>query len=75
MYNSCLPSEALRNVINAREDAMDAGGVGDESADLRTVKSCGPDAPALPSSWRPGADEPQSVDDGDNKPITGEQLC
>ena len=28
-------------------DAVDAGGAADESADLRTVKSCGPDAPTL----------------------------
>src|ERR1700735_5260747 len=31
-------------------DAMDAGGAKDESADLRTAKSCGPDAPTLASS-------------------------
>jgi len=31
---------------------MDAGGAADESADLRTAKSCGPDAPTLVSSWR-----------------------
>src|SRR5204862_139768 len=29
---------------------MDAGGAEDESADLRTAKSCGPDAPTLASS-------------------------
>jgi hypothetical protein len=33
-------------------DAMDVGGAKDESAILRTVKSCGPDAPTLASSWR-----------------------
>jgi hypothetical protein len=44
----------------------------------RTAKSCGPDAPALASSWRSfvGPDRvqtiPQSASDGDNKPITGE---
>jgi len=31
---------------------MDAGGAADESAYLRTAKSCGPDAPTLASSWR-----------------------
>jgi len=31
---------------------MDAGGATDESAILRTAKSCGPDAPTLASSWR-----------------------
>jgi hypothetical protein len=31
---------------------MDAGGATDESAILRTVKSCGPDTPTLVSSWR-----------------------
>src|ERR1039458_9042145 len=33
-------------------DAMDAGGAADESATLRTAKSCGPDAPTLASSSR-----------------------
>jgi hypothetical protein len=41
---------ALRNVINAGRDAVDAGGASDESAALRTAKSCGPDAPTLASS-------------------------
>src|ERR1019366_5434002 len=31
---------------------MDAGGAADESANLRTAKSCGPDAPTLASSSR-----------------------
>jgi len=31
---------------------MDADGAADESAGLRTAKSCGPDAPTLASSWR-----------------------
>ena len=44
---------------------------------LRTAKSCGPDAPALASSWRKhvGPTGPRcalSASDGDNKPITGE---
>src|SRR6202051_1464238 len=33
-------------------DAMDAGCAADESAILRTAKSCGPDAPTLASSSR-----------------------
>ena len=33
-------------------DAVDASGAADESAGLRTAKSCGPDAPTLASSWR-----------------------
>src|ERR1700730_17508753 len=37
-----------------RRDA-DAGGAADESASLRTAKSCGPDAPTLVSSWRSNA--------------------
>src|ERR1700730_13584675 len=32
-------------------DAVDAGGAEDESADLRTAKSCGPDASTPASSW------------------------
>jgi hypothetical protein len=31
---------------------VDAGGATDESADLRTEKACGPDAPTLASSSR-----------------------
>ena len=31
-------------VTDARRDAMDASGATDERADLRTAKSCGPDA-------------------------------
>jgi len=37
-------------VANAGRDAMDASGAKDEGADLRTAKSCGPDAPTLASS-------------------------
>src|SRR3984957_16896363 len=33
-------------------DAVDAGGAADESATLRTAKSCGPDASTLASSSR-----------------------
>jgi len=39
-------------VTDAGRDAVDAGGAADESADLRTAKSCGPDAPTLASSVR-----------------------
>jgi hypothetical protein len=47
---SCPERGALRNVINAGRDAMDAGGVEDECASLRTAKSCGPDASTPASS-------------------------
>ena len=44
---------AFRDRHGRRErDAMDADGAADESAGLRTAKSCGPDAPTLASSWR-----------------------
>jgi hypothetical protein len=43
---------ALRNVINAGWDAVDANGAQDEGANLRTAKSCGPDASTPASSWR-----------------------
>jgi len=49
---SCPERGALRNVINAGGDAVDAGGVGDENAAFpRTAKSCGPDASTPASSW------------------------
>jgi|GraSoi2013_115cm_1033766.scaffolds.fasta_scaffold148000_2 hypothetical protein len=41
----------LAIVTDAGRDAVDAGGAKDESADLRTAKSCGPDAPTLASSF------------------------
>jgi hypothetical protein len=41
-------------VTDVRRDAMDAGGASDEGADLRTAKSCGPDAPTLASSFAEG---------------------
>jgi hypothetical protein len=49
----------------------------DERRYSRTVKSCGPDAPALASSLRrfvgpTGCGQTISAGDGDNKPITGE---
>jgi hypothetical protein len=43
---------ALRNVINAGWDAVDAGGTKDEGAIPRTAKACGPDLPMLGSSLR-----------------------
>jgi hypothetical protein len=45
-----LTEGRLAIVTNAGRDAMDAGGASDESACLRTAKSCGPDAPTLASS-------------------------
>jgi len=58
---------ALRNVINAGRDAVDADGAQDEGADSRTAKSCGPDASTPASSLR------ETADDGDKKsPIAGE---
>ena len=38
---------ALRNVINAGRDAVDADGAIDERRQRRTAKSCGPDTPTL----------------------------
>src|SRR5712671_6879579 len=46
------PRGALRNVINAGRDAVDADALKDERRLRRTAKSCGPDAPTLASSWR-----------------------
>jgi hypothetical protein len=43
---------ALAIVTDAGRDVVDADGAADESAGLRTEKSCGPDTPALVSSWR-----------------------
>ena len=42
----------MANVTNAGQDALDASGAQDESAFLRTEKSCGPDTPTLVSSRR-----------------------
>jgi len=53
------PTEGrLAIVTNAGRDAVDAGGAKDESADLRTAKSCGPDASTPASSLR---DEAQTT--------------
>jgi superfamily I DNA and/or RNA helicase len=50
------PSRPLQGriaiVTDAGRDAVDAGGAKDEGADLRTAKSCGPDASTPASSWR-----------------------
>jgi hypothetical protein len=46
------PEGRLAIVTDAGRDAVDASGAKDEGADLRTAKSCGPDAPTLASSWR-----------------------
>ena len=57
---------------------MDANGAADESAGLRTAKACGPDTPALVSSWRKamvgpvGSDTPIPLATVANKPVTGE---
>jgi hypothetical protein len=40
----------LEIVTDAGQDAVDASGVIDEGAFLRTEKACGPDAPTLASS-------------------------
>jgi len=42
---------ALRNVTNARWDAVDAKGATDERSPTRTAKSCGPGAPVLALSF------------------------
>jgi hypothetical protein len=55
-------------VTDAGWDAVDAGGAKDEGADLRTAKSCGPDASTLASSWRNKL-SPMTVT---TSPITGE---
>jgi len=56
-------------VTDAGLDAMDVSGATDESAHLRTEKSCGPDASTLASSSR----KQVFAGDGDKKsPIAGE---
>jgi hypothetical protein len=60
---------ALRNVTNARWDAVDAAAMQDELGWLRTAKSCGPGAPVLALSF---ARSKLLRDDGGNKPVTGE---
>jgi hypothetical protein len=49
---SCPTRGALRNVINAGWDAVDAGSAQDGSGGLRTAKSCGSDASTPASSQR-----------------------
>jgi len=53
-YSDSVPSlrGALRNVINAGRDAVDAGSALDETLLQRMAKSCGSDAPMLASSLR-----------------------
>jgi hypothetical protein len=41
----------VAHVTNAGRDAVDAGDAKDDGANLRTAKSCGPDAPTLASSF------------------------
>src|ERR1700691_3570411 len=48
---------------------MDAGGAADESATLRTAKSCGPDAPTLASSFA----EVSARRRWQTSPVTGER--
>ena len=43
---------ALRNVINAGRDAVDAAGTARRAVPTRTAKSCGPDASTPASSLR-----------------------
>jgi hypothetical protein len=49
---SCPTEGRLEIVTDAGQDAVDASSTKDEGAFLRTVKSCGPDAPTLASSSR-----------------------
>ena len=60
---------ALRNVTNARWDAVDAAACKTNVSLLRTAKSCGPGAPVLALSF---ARSKLLRDDGGNKPVTGE---
>ena len=60
------PRGALAIVTDAGRDAVDVSGATDESAFLRTVKTCGPDASAVVSSWR------KSASDGVKNLIAGE---
>ena len=49
-------------VTDAGRDAVDASGATDERADLRTAKSCGPDASTLASSLADGDVSPNGPD-------------
>jgi hypothetical protein len=76
---SCPKRGALRNVINAGGDAVDADAPRDERRSLRTVKSCGPDAPTLASSFVDGDVGPYGPDTpasakrrGQKSPVPGE---
>jgi hypothetical protein len=58
-----VPTEGRFAIVtDVGRDAVDAGGAADESANLRTAKSCGPDAPTL--AFKSAG---FSADDGDNK--------
>jgi hypothetical protein len=53
MTSRPVPKEGRFAIVtNAGRDAVDASGATDESAELRTAKSCGPDTPTLVSSLR-----------------------
>jgi hypothetical protein len=55
-----------------RWDAVDAGDGGDDRRRARTAKSCGPGAPML--AFKLATMLAHRADDGDKKPVTGEQL-
>jgi len=59
---------ALAIVTNVERDAVDASSARDEARMQRTAKSCGPDTPALVSSFA----EIIRESDGGKKPVTGE---
>jgi hypothetical protein len=53
IHRRLVPLEGrIAIVTDAGRDAVDAGGASDEGADLRTAKSCGPDASTPASSLR-----------------------
>jgi hypothetical protein len=60
---------ALRNVTNARWDAVDAALAKTNARRSRTAKSCGPGAPVLALSFTRSK---LLRNDGGNKPVTGE---
>jgi len=60
---SCPTEGRLEIVTDAGQDAVDASGAKDEGVQLRTAKSCGPDASTLASSRR----EEIPAGDGDKK--------
>ena len=60
---------ALRNVTNARWDAVDAALAKTNARRSWTAKSCGPGAPVLALSFTRSK---LLRNDGGNKPVTGE---